>query len=229
MIEIKSENFSFRQDGRMNFELRNVNFKLNIIPSSISSFYIEFGVHKILLALFGPIFEMKKNNDSSDFVKTILFESFEKLTNLGSSEKDVFIVNSILEKLILTRLFQGSKFYVLIRKLKGGYNFNGFLTWASQILFVLSDIPFKIKVVFNNLGIVGKNILVDLTLEELFFTKIYLEIISEEDYEYKILKLNSSNLKDFTDLERYLGFTGNNFFKIIFLKICPNKYNFSVS
>ena len=77
MIEIKSENFSFRQDGRMNFELRNVNFKLNMIPSSISSFYIEFGVHKILLALFGPIFEMKKNNDSSDFVKTILFESFE--------------------------------------------------------------------------------------------------------------------------------------------------------
>ena len=229
MLEFKKEKFSYRHDGRMNFELRNVNFKLNIIPSSISSFYIEFGVHKILLALFGPIFEIGKKKDSSDFVKTILFDSFEKLTNLCSSEKDVFIVNSILEKLVLTRLFKGSKFYILIRKLKGGYNFNGFLTWASQILLILSDIPFKIKVVFNNLGIVGTNILVDPTLEELFFTKIYLEIISEEDYEYKILKLNSSNLKDFSDFERYIGFTGNNFFKIIFLKICPNKYNFSVS
>ena len=228
MFELNKKKLSPRQDGRSNFEMRNVNFKLNIIPSSMSSFYIEFGVNKILLTLFGPIVDIKKGNDSLSFVKTILLDSFEKIINPISSEKDIFIINSMIERLVLTKLFQGSKFYILVRKLKCGYNFNGFLTWASQILFILSDIPCRIKLAFNNLGIISKNIFVDPTSDELFFTKIYLEVVSGDDCDFRILRLISSNSKNFIDLEKYLGFIGNHFFKIIFLKMCPNKYYFSI-
>ena len=228
MLELNKKKFFGRRDGRSNFELRNINIKLNIIPSAISSFYIEFGVNKILLTLFGPIIDIKKRNNSSGFVKTILLDSFEKTVNSINCEKDVSVINSLIERLVLMRLFQGSTFIILVRKLKCGYNFNGFLTWASQILFTLSDLPCRIKLAYNNLGIMGENILIDPTLDELFFTKNYLEIISGDDFDSTLLNLYSSNLKNFIDLEKYIGFMGNHFFKIIFLKICPNKYYFSI-
>ena len=69
-----------RQDGRNDFESRNISFKFNIIPSSLSSFYIEFGSNKFILALFSSLLKHKKKNFQC-YLETIFLDSFAKLKN----------------------------------------------------------------------------------------------------------------------------------------------------
>jgi ribonuclease PH len=215
-----------RQDGRNDFESRNISFKFNIIPSSLSSFYIEFGSNKFILALFSSLLKHKKKNFQC-YLETIFLDSFAKLKNFIFLEKNSLQISSIVERTILKNLFPNIKFYILIRKIKNDGSFYSQLTWASQILIILSHVPYKIKINFNSLGIIGNRILIDLTSEEMFFTKTYLEIISEEEQECKILMILGSNLENFTITEKALGFIGNNFVKFIFTKINPTNYFYS--
>lgn len=216
-----------RLDGRKNFEYRNINFKFNVIPSSLASFYVEFGSNKFLLALFVSISNMKKRNNINCHLETILLEPFEKTTNSNAVENSGFNLSSIVERTILTTLFPSSKFLVLIRKIKNDGNLRCHLTWASQILIVLSNLPYKIKIGFKNLGLTAKAIFIDPTTEELFFSKTYLEIITTEDYEGKVLMLLGSNFENFISLEQALSYLGNNFFKFLFVKTIPSRYSFS--
>jgi hypothetical protein len=188
-LKLKKQKNLTRIDGRMNFEYRNINFKFNVIPSSLASFYVEFGSNKFLFAIFVSMSDMKGKKIISCHLETILFEPFEKTINSNSIEKGGFNLNSIVERTILSTLFQSSRFFILIRKIKNDGNLRCHLTWASQILIVLSNLPYKIKIGFKNLGLTKKAVFIDPTTEELFFSKTYLEIISTDDCDGKILML----------------------------------------
>lgn len=214
-----------RLDGRKNFEYRCIEFKLNVIPSSIGSFYLEFGSNRFLLALFGPILNVKIEGLTYCHLKTIILESLEKLVDFSLLEKTSFKISSILDKTFLNRFFPNSKFFITIRKVTGDGNFTSLLTWASQVLISLSDLPNKIKIKFNDIIIGKKLIYLDPTSEELFFSKSYIEIISEEKGECKILSLLGSNFESFVNLEKGIGFLGNNFFKFFFSNIKLTNYS----
>jgi hypothetical protein len=226
-LKLKKQKNLTRIDGRMNFEYRNINFKFNVIPSSLASFYVEFGSNKFLFAIFVSMSDMKGKKIISCHLETILFEPFEKTINSNSIEKGGFNLNSIVERTILSTLFPSSRFFILIRKIKNDGNLRCHLTWASQILIVLSNLPYKIKIGFKNLGLTKKAVFIDPTTEELFFSKTYLEIISTDDCDGKILMLLGSNFENFINLEEALGYLGNNFFKFLFVKLVPSRYSFS--
>jgi hypothetical protein len=149
------------------------------------------------LALFSSLLKHKKKNFQC-YLETIFLDSFAKLKNFIFLEKNSLQISSIVERTILKNLFPNIKFYVLIRKIKNDGSFCSQLTWASQILIILSHVPYKIKINFNSLGIIGNRILIDLTSEEMFFTKTYLEIISEEEQDAVrlIKKIDWTKLKE---------------------------------
>jgi len=214
-----------RLDGRKSFEYRGIDFKIDVIPSSTGSFYIEFGSNQFLLALFGPVLNTKRKNLTYCNLKTIVLEPFDKLGNFNLLEKTSFRISSILNRVFLSKFFPNSQFFITIRKLRSDGTFTPFLTWVSQILLCLSDIPTKIKIRFNDLVIGEKLVYLDPTSEELFFSKTCLEIISEEKGTNKVLMFLGSNFKNFFYIEKGIGFTGNNYFKFIFSNIKPTNYS----
>ncbi len=227
-IEIETDNASnfIRRDGRKNFEIRNLIFKLNPITSSLSSFYLQIGSNCILFGLFGPLLNNFKKNHSDLRIKIGILQRFEKFSSLNKFEKLGYETSLVLESILFFRLLFNSKFLIIVRKIKTDGNLNMLLTWASQILFILSGIPCKIKIKISNLGILGDNFLIDPNSEEKFFMTGHLEIISEEISDSTILTLSGSKIKNFANFEKFIGYIENNFFNFIFSKMVPTKYFF---
>ena len=226
-INLKKANCFTRKDGRKNYEQRKINLKLNVIPSSISSFYLEFGSNKFLLSLFGPKFSINKKIHCCCNFKTIFLETLEKSVNFKSFGKINLFVSSIIENVTISNLFPNSKFFVLIRKIKTDGNWASLLVWASQILILLANIPCKFPVKFNSLCILKQKFFLDPTSEEIFFTKTQLNIVSEDDFDCKALEIFGLDLKNLIIFENALGFIGNNSYNFIFSKMIPNIYFFS--
>jgi ribonuclease PH len=222
-INLKKIEYFTRKDGRTNFEQRKINLKLNVIPSSISSFYLEFGSNKFLLSLFGPKFSINKKVHRCCNFKTIFLET---PVNFKSFGKINLLVSSIINNVTLSNLFPNSKFFVLIRKIKNDGNWASLIIWASQILISLANIPCKFPIKFNSLCLIKQKFFIDPTSEEMFFTKTQLNIVSEDDFDCKALEIFGLDLKNLTIFENALGYIGNDSYNFIFSKMIPNKYSF---
>ena len=85
-----------RYDGRRNLEYRQINFKMDVIPSSLKSFYIEYGSSKFLIAIYGPLRRKKNKKLKCCQFETVLLEIFEKPSSFNNLEKSSFFINSII-------------------------------------------------------------------------------------------------------------------------------------
>lgn len=215
-----------RKDGRRDFEHRKINFKLDVIPSSICSFYLEFGSNKFLFSLFGPKYFFNLHQHNSCNFKTVFLEPFEKSINFNFLKKINIFTSTIMDYISINKLFPSSKFFILIRKIKNDGNFSFILPWGSQMLIKLANIPIKFSIKFNTLCLVKNRIFLDPTSEELFFAKTHLEIISEGNPDCNTLVLIGLNFKSLLLFENAMGFIGNNFFNFVFSKIIPTRYSF---
>jgi hypothetical protein len=200
---------------------------MDVIPSSLKSFYIEYGSSKFLIAIYGPLRRKKNKKLKCCQFETVLLEIFEKPSSFNNLEKSSFFINSIIERLVLNKLLSNSKFFILIRKIKEDGKIINFLTWASHILISLSDLPQKNKIKFNDLGLIKEKILLDLTSEELFFTKTNFEIVFEEENEHDNLAILGDKFENFMDFEKIIKFAKNSFLNLIFSRTIFSKYNFS--
>ena len=187
---------SRRIDGRKNKEIRNIKFRLNIIPSCQTSIFFEMGVNKLILGIFGPKCkinkEIGKNENGFCIFRTQVF-SLKFYENNKKNYQFLTNINRIIEETLLTTLIENSFYNIIIRKLQNDGNFLNPILNALSLSFLISGFPIKNILGSCTSGILNFDSYTDLTTHEwfLFNTKTFL--VLQNDCENQVILLENKN------------------------------------
>jgi ribonuclease PH len=176
--------YSRRIDGRTNKEIRNIKFRLNIIPSCQTSLFFEMGVNKLIMGIFGPKYKIHKeigNNENNNCIFRTQVFSLKFYENNKNNYQFLTIINRIIEETLLTTLIENSFYNIIIRNLQNDGNFLNPILNAVSLSFLISGLPIKNILGGCTSGILNFDSYIDLTTYEwsLFYNKTFLVLQSD--------------------------------------------------
>nr|UXY88398.1 exosome complex component RRP41-like protein [Cryptomonas curvata] len=220
---------SRRIDGRKNKEIRNIKFRLNIIPSCQTSLFFEMGVNKLIVGIFGPKYKINKEKGKNEndvcIFRTQVF-SLKFYENNKNNYQFLTIINRIIEETLLTTLIENSFYNIIIRKLQNDGNFLNPILIALSLSFLMSGLPIKTTLGGCTSGILNFDCYTDLTTHEwfLFNTKTFL--VLQSDCENEIILLDNKNCWNTYFFETSIQHALNGSVQIQLLKFSLCRYSF---
>lgn len=160
-----------RLDGRNPDELRSISIKANVIKNAMGSAYIEWGMNKIVSAVYGPSEALPKHTGDSEKATIKCrytmapFSSLEEHGRPGMNRRAVEIskvTSEVFSNIVLLEKFPGNEIDIYIEVLQGdGGTRAAGITCAAVALAMsgipIRDIPFAVSV-----GKIGRTLVLDM-------------------------------------------------------------------
>nr|UXY87403.1 exosome complex component RRP41-like protein [Cryptomonas sp.] len=234
MSQKMAENDYFSQirrgDGRNTNEIRNIKFRLNVIPSSQGSLFFETGLSKNLISIFGPLDNNREtpNQKISDFC----FFRIQILSIKSSNENKYVnrfftIINRIIQEILVTTFIQNTYYNVIIRVLENDGNFLSQVLNALSLICLMSGLPTKSLIGCCTTGNSNARFYTDLTADETFFLSTSMFLALQNDCENKSILLETKKILNFFLLEKSIQNAVGGCIQFQLLRFSTNRYFFS--
>lgn len=159
-----------RTDGRKFNELRNIKIEAGVVKNAKGSAYIEWGMNKIIAAVYGPREVIPVHN--ADPTKAIIrcrynmapFSSVEEHGKYGPNRRSIEIsklIKHVFENLIILEKFPGSEIDIFVEVLQSDGGTRVASITAAGVALTLAGIPMKDIPTALALGKVDGTIVVD--------------------------------------------------------------------
>ena len=229
MEKTKYQNASRRVDGRNIKEIRNIKLRFNIIKSSQTSLFLEVGMNRLIIGIFGPKSEinMKQFLIKSNFCKfRIQVFSLRFYENNKNDGLFPVFLNQIVKEMLFSRIIKNSFYNIIVRNLQNDGNYLYSILNGLSLSFLTSNIPTKNLISCNTSGLLSLDFYSDLTVQEWSLCQSKSILILHSDCENNLILSENKNSVNSYILENCIQTAIKGCFQFHLLKYSINRYFF---